>query len=55
MHDVNTVAAALNGEFDKGLYKRLRKKYNAAQDGFHEELKQARIIRKKCRLMKRKR
>ena len=53
--DVNTVAATLNGELDKGLYKRFRKKYNAAQDGFHEDLKQASIIRKKCRLMKRKR
>ena len=53
--DVNTVAAALNGELDKGLYKRFRKKYNAAQDGFHDDLKQARIIRKKCRLVKSKR
>ena len=49
------MAAALNGELDKGLYKRSRKKHNPAQDGFHDGLKQARIIRKKCRLMKRKR
>ncbi|MCH7937572.1 MAG: hypothetical protein IH994_10865 [Proteobacteria bacterium] len=53
--DPNTAAAALNGELDKGLYRRFRKKYNAAQDGFHDDLKQARIIRKKCRLVKRKR
>ena len=52
--DPNT-AAALNGELDKGLYKRFRKKYNKAQEGFHDDLKQARIIRKKCRLVKRKR
>jgi hypothetical protein len=51
----NTVAAALNGELDKGLYKRFLKKYKKAQDGFHDDLKQARIIRKKCRLVKRKR
>ena len=49
------MAAAFNGELDKGLYKRFRKKYNAAQDGFHEDLKQDSIVRKKCRLMKRKR
>ena len=53
--DTNTVAAALNSELDKGLYKRFRKKYKAAQDGFHDDLAQARIIRKKCRLVKRKR
>ena len=53
--DPNTVAAALNGELEKGLYKRFRKKYKTAQDGFHDDLKQARIIRKKCRLVKRKR
>ncbi len=53
--DVNTVAAALNGELDKGLYKRFRKTYKTAQDGFHDDLTQARIIRKKCRLVKRKR
>ena len=53
--DPNTVAAALNGELDKGLYKRFRKKYKAAQDRFHDDLAQARIIRKKCRLVKRKR
>ncbi len=53
--DVNTVAAALNAELDKGLYDRFLKKYNAAQDRFHDDLAQARIIRKKCRLVKRKR
>ena len=53
--DVNTVAAALNAELDKGIYDRFRKKYNAAQDRFHDDLAQARIIRKKCRLVKRKR
>ena len=39
----------------RGIYKRFRKKYNAAQDGLPDDLKQARIIRKKCRLVKRKR
>ena len=53
--DPNTVAAALNGELDKGLYERFRKKYNKAQDGFHDDRKQARIIRQKCRRVKRKR
>ena len=37
------------------LSKRFRKKYKKAQDRFHDDLKQARIIRKKCRLVKRKR
>lgn len=53
--DVNTVAGALDAELGKGIYDRFRKKYNAAQDRFHDDLAQARIIRKKCRLVKRKR
>lgn len=53
--DPDTVAGALNGELDKGLYERFRKKYSKAQDRFHDDLAQARIIRKKCRLVKRKR
>ncbi|MAF95354.1 MAG: hypothetical protein CMM60_06325 [Rhodospirillaceae bacterium] len=53
--DVDTMAAALDAELDKGVYGRFVKKYTAAQDGFHDDLAQARIIRKKCRLVKRKR
>ena len=53
--DVNTVAGALDAELDKGIYDRFLKKYTAAQDRFHDDLAQARIIRKKCRLVKRKR
>ena len=32
--DVNTVAAALNGELDKGLYKRFRKSTTPPRTGF---------------------
>ncbi len=53
--DVDTVAGALDAELDKGIYDRFLKKYTAAQDRFHDDLAQARIIRKKCRLVKRKR
>ena len=49
------MAAALNAELDKGVYGRFLKKYNAAQDEFHDDLAQAKIIRKKCKLVKRKR
>ena len=53
--DFNTVSTALNAELDKGVYKRFLKKHTAAQDRFHVDLLQRKIIKRKCRLVKGKR
>ncbi len=51
--DFETFESRFEPELEK-VMKRFNRKYAAAQQGFHDELAEARIIRKKCSLKKRK-
>ena len=53
--DVETAEAHLSEALDSRVLPQFRKRYDAAQDTFHGKLKQAEIVKKKCRLVKRKR
>ena len=53
--DVKTVGAALDAKLKADVIPGFQKRYDAAQKGFHTKIAQADIIRKSCKLVKRKR
>lgn len=53
--DVKTAGAALDAKLKTDVIPGFQKSYDAAQKGFHTKIAQADIIRKSCKLVKRKR
>lgn len=53
--DVKTAGTALDAMMKADVIPGFQKRYDAAQKGFHTKIAQADIIRKSCRLVKRKR
>lgn len=53
--DNKTAEEHLTDALEGDILPAFQKRYNAAQEGFHGKLAQADIIKKKCRLVKRKR
>ena len=53
--DVKTAGAALDAKLKADVIPGFQKSYDAAQKGFHTKIAQADIIRKSCKLVKRKR
>ncbi|MCH7864168.1 MAG: hypothetical protein IIC56_02990 [Proteobacteria bacterium] len=53
--DVKTVGAELDAKLKTGVIPGFKKRYDAAQKGFHTKIAQAELIRRGCKLVKRKR
>ncbi len=53
--DVKTAATALDAKLKTGVIPGFQKRYDAAQKGFHSKIAQAELIRRGCKLVKRKR
>ncbi len=54
VENFGAASAAINAKLDGGIYSRFLKSYNATQDRFHNNLKSARIVKKKCKLVNRR-